>query len=129
MFRALTFVAALLCVLGSACSGNQGSGVSHDAAASLALSAAANLSPEQVATFQADVRSSWAVAYDPAVPAGCVPGGLESAIGERPCRAYILERVKMTWTLRAVGEPGSIDLPAGVPTDLGAPGRLRYFGR
>ncbi len=128
MSRALTCIATFLLLLGSGCSGNQGSGVSHSTAASLALSAAANLSQDQVSTFQAEVRSSWAVAYDPAVPAGCVPGGLETALSERPCRAYVLERVKMTWQLRSVGVPGDLDLPAGVPADLGSPERLTYLG-
>ncbi len=128
MSHAPTCIAAFLLLLGLGCSGNQGSGVAHSTAASLALSAGANLSQDQVSTFQADVRSSWAVAYDPAAPAGCVPGGLASALSERPCRAYVLERVKTTWSLRSVGAPGSIDLPEGVPVDLGSPEKLKYLG-
>lgn len=128
MSRVPISVAAFLLLLALGCPSNQGSGVSHHAAASLALSAGANLSQAQVSTFQAEVRSSWAVAYDPAVPAGCTPGGLQSAVGERPCRAYVLERIKTAWKLRAVGVPGSMDLPAGVPGDLGLPENLQYLG-
>lgn len=129
MNRALSHVVALLLLLVAGCNGpNQGSGVAHSSAVAAALSTSANLSHAQVSTFHAEVRSGWAVAYDPAVPAGCAPGGLGVAAGERPCRAYVLQRVKMTWKLRAVGVPGALSLPEGVPADLGAPDQLTYLG-
>ena len=112
---------------------NRGSGVSYAGGVSASLSANANLSAAQISTFQSDVRSRWAVAYDPAVPAGCVPGGLRPGvqhppIAERPCKAYLLERLKTTWHLRAVGHPGQIDVPKNAPADLGDPDRLKYLG-
>lgn len=112
---------------------NQGSGPSYASGVMASLATNANLSQAQVSTFQADVRSRWAVAYDPAVPPGCTPGGLgegvsASAIGERPCKAFVLERLKTVWKLRAVGTPGQLALPEGVPGDLGDPRRLRYLG-
>ncbi len=129
MQRAPCQLAIFLSFAALGCAGsNHGSGVAHSVAVAGALSASANLSQSQVATFQADVRSSWAVAYDPAVPAGCVPGGVAAPVGERPCRAYLLQRLKTTWTLRSVGTPGSMDVPAHVPADLGAPDRLVYLG-
>lgn len=112
---------------------NQGSGPSYASGVMASLAANANLSQAQVSTFQADVRSKWAVAYDPAVPPGCTPGGVgdgvsAAAIGDRPCKAFVLERLKTAWMLRAVGTPGQMALPEGLPKDLGDPGRLRYLG-
>ncbi|MCO4768480.1 MAG: hypothetical protein KDA24_00510 [Deltaproteobacteria bacterium] len=100
---------------------------------SASLSANAGLSQAQVSTFHADVRSKWAVAYDPAVPPGCAPGGLGTGtqappIAERPCKAFVLERLKTSWLLRAVGTPGQLSLPESTPTDLGHPDRLSYLG-
>ena len=96
-------------------------------------SANANPSSAQSSTFKADVRSRWAAAYDPAVPPGCSPGGLGTGagappLGERPCKVYVLERMKTTWFLRAVGFPGQVAVPEGTPSDLGHPDRLAYLG-
>jgi len=124
----------LIAGLGLGCAGsNQGSGASYASGVMASLATNANLSHAQVSTFQADVRSKWAVAYDPAVPPGCTPGGVgdgvsASAIGERPCKVFVLERLKTAWTLRAVGTPGQVALPEGMPADLGDPRRLRYLG-
>lgn len=123
----LRMVALVLFLFGCSAA-NQGSGVSHRSAISAALVTSVGISDAQVSTFHAEVRSSWAVAYDPAVPAGCVPGGLQTPAGERPCRVYVLQRVKTTWTLRAVGHPGAMDVPDGAPTDLGAPDHLSWLG-
>jgi|GEM_PF-1755813 len=125
-------VASLLLVAGCGTS-NQGSGVSHTSGVIASLTANANISHAQLATFHADVRSKWAVAYDPAIPAGCVPGGIEAGVGsppvaQRPCKVYVLERLKMTWMLRAVGTPGQMTRPSGAPSDLGHPDRLQYLG-
>lgn len=129
MMTARTFALLGTLLFVTACgAANQGGGVAHKSAVSAALSTSAGLSDAQVSTFQVEVRSTWAVAYDPAVPAGCVPGGLQTKLAERPCRAYLLQRVKTTWKLRAVGHPGAIDLPGGVPDDLGSPDRLSYLG-
>ncbi len=127
-------VLVLVAGLAIGCGGaNQGSGISYEAGVSASLSLNANLSAAQVSTFPSDVRSGWAVAYDPAVPAGCDAGGLvagpgHAPIGERPCKAYLLERRKTTWFLRSVGHPGSLEVPGGVPDDLGHPERLKYLG-
>lgn len=110
---------------------NHGSGVSHESGVMASLAANANITQAEASTYKADVRNGWAVAYDPAEPPGCVPGGLASGgppIAERPCRAYVLERLKMTWKLRAVGFPGSVEVPDGAPGDLGAQERLEYLG-
>ena len=109
------------------------SGVSYSAGVIASLSANANLSSAQSSTFKADVRSRWAAAYDPAVPPGCSPGGLGTGagappLGERPCKVYVLERMKTTWFLRAVGFPGQVAVPEGTPSDLGHPDRLAYLG-
>lgn len=121
---------ALFALLLAGCSGaNQGSGATHKAGVIAALAAGGGISDAQLSTFQADVRASWAIAYDPAVPAGCTPGGVTEAFGERPCHAYLLQRLKTTWKLRAVGAPGSFTTPEGVPADLGAPDKLSYLGR
>ena len=125
----------LLAAGAAACSGsNRGSGASHAAGVSGALVSGANLSSDLVATFQADVRGDWAIVYDPAAPPGCAPGGLAASAGAppiaaRPCRAYVLERQNMMWLLRTMGVPGSVELPANVPLDLGDPTRLTYLGR
>ena len=124
----------VVALVGAGCPvSNQGSGVGHAAGVIGALGSAANLSADLLSTFQADVRSEWAVAYDPAAPPGCVAGGLRTAAGAappvRPCRAYLLERVNLTWTLRAVGMPGAIEVPRNAPSDLGDPARLGYLGR
>ncbi len=89
------------------------------------------LTLDQVHTFSAHLGDTWAVAYDPAVPAGCAPGGLTNntpgGIPDRPCYVYLLHRRKSTWELKAKGYPGTLALPDGVPEKLGDKGKLDYL--
>ncbi len=132
--RILTIILGIAGLALAGCGrGSSSSNVSYSAGVMASLSANANLSSAQSSTFQADVRSGWAAAYDPAVPPGCSPGGLGTGtaappIGERPCKVYVLERMKTTWFLRAVGTPGQVAVPEGMPPDLGHPDRLVYLG-
>ena len=89
------------------------------------------LTLDQVHTFSSQHGDSWAVAYDPAVPAGCEPGGLSNntpgGLPERPCFAYVLQRRKNTWELKAKGHPGQLRLPEGVPPKLGEKSKLEFL--
>jgi hypothetical protein len=80
----------------------------------------------QARTFRADLRSGWAAAFDPADPPGCIVGGLNKA-SPRACTVYVLQRRKTRWAVVAVGRPGELTLPEGVPVDLGAPNGLGYL--
>lgn len=84
--------------------------------------------------FQIDLRNAWAVAFDPASPPGCTPGGLwgspdAAAIPEHPCTAYVLSRRKGGWSVVAHGLPGTFAPPADAPKDLGSPGRLAWLAQ
>ena len=86
----------------------------------------------QTRMFKADIRSGWAVAYDPASPPGCEPGGLWGepdgpALPEAPCTTWVLVRRKNRWMVSAHGRVGSFDPPAESPKDLGDPTRLVYL--
>ena len=89
------------------------------------------LTMDQVHTFSAHLGDTWAVAYDPAVPAGCTPGGLTNntpgGLPERPCFVYVMHRRKSTWELKAKGHPGGLTLPADVPQKLGDRSKLEYL--
>jgi len=103
------------------------------AGVSAGLLASSSLSLQQVSTFQAHVQNPWAVAYDPADPPGCVPGGVWGEpsgppIAEAPCKAYVLHRRKSRWALVGSGWPGSFVPPDGAPKSLGAPDDLHYLG-
>ena len=106
--------------LAAACPANQAADASVRAAVAQGLIASegARITLDQVHTFSAHLGDTWAVAYDPAVPAGCTPGGLSSAtpggLPAKPCYAYVLHRQKNTWKLHAKGYPGGLTLDDGV---------------
>lgn len=89
------------------------------------------LTLDQIHSFPADLGDTWAVAYDPAVPAGCEPGGLTNntpgGIPDRPCYAYLLHRRKSTWELRSKGYPGELKVPDEAPQKLGDRKRLAFL--
>ncbi len=92
----------------------------------------AGLTAEQVRTFRADVRGSWAVVYDPGHPLGCEPGGLWGApdgpaLPAAPCTAWVLVRQKNRWVVHSHGQIGDFDPPQGSPKDLGDPASLVYL--
>lgn len=95
------------------------------------IAAEGKLSLDQVHTFSANLGDNWAVAYDPAVPVGCAPGGLTNntpgGIPDRPCYVYVLHRRKSTWELKAKGYPGALNLPDDVPEKLGDKSKLLYL--
>ena len=100
--------------------------------AGLVASSGKGVSANQAATFQGDIRGSWAIAYDPADPPGCTPGGLWGLEGTpqipaRACTAYVLIRRKSRWAVTAVGTPGSFVAPEHAPNILGDPSRLIYL--
>ena len=119
--------------MASGCPDNSEVDASVRAAVAAGLIAAEGnrLTLDQVHTFSSQQGDAWAVAYDPAVPAGCMPGGLSNdtpgGIPERPCFAYLLHRRKSTWELKAKGYPGELSLPQGVPTKLGEKEKLAYL--
>ncbi len=90
------------------------------------IAGAEGLDRAQVRTFQADLRSGWAAAYDPADPPGCIPGGLRDA-GKTPCTVYLLQRRKTRWAVVAAGAPGALSVPEDAPLDLGAPANLKFL--
>jgi hypothetical protein len=123
-------------VTASAClsPGGDSSSVRTAVIAGLVASGGGGITTHQAATFQGDIRSAWAIAYDPADPPGCSPGGLWSTEGgpslpERPCTAYVLVRRKSRWAVIAAGQPGSFVPPERAPADLGNPSRLVYLAR
>ena len=85
----------------------------------------------QIRTFAADVRAGWAVAYDPADPPGCNPGGLigGGAAPSKACTAYLLQRSRTRWEVVSKGIPGSLPIPDGVPEGLGQASRLSWLER
>ncbi len=124
--------AALSALLAAGCPANIEAEASVRSAVAAGLIASeGKLTLDQVHTFSAHLGDSWAVAYDPAVPAGCEPGGLTNntpgGIPERPCFVYVLHRRKSTWELKAKGYPGALQLPSGVPEKLGDKGKLEYL--
>lgn len=138
MIRAL-YPGTLLVLLGLSASlagcglaGGEASSVRTAVIAGLVASGGGGITTHQAATFQGDIRNSWAIAYDPADPPGCTPGGLwgESGtppIAARPCTAYVLVRRKSRWAVTAAGQPGSFVPPQLAPKDLGEPSRLVYL--
>jgi hypothetical protein len=91
-----------------------------------------NVSLEQAGTFPAHLDGNWAVAYDPAQPPGCVPGGLwddagSPAIPESPCRAWVLVRQKNRWAVLSTGIPGAFTPTSDTPKGLGDPNLLVYL--
>lgn len=139
VFRTFTSAAALsLLILAvatqSACLGPRGevSSIRTAVVAGLVASGGGGITTHQAATFQADIRGSWAIAYDPADPLGCRPGGLwgtrdAPSLSERPCVAYVLVRRKSRWAVIAAGQPGAFVPPERAPEDLGNPSRLVYL--
>jgi len=112
--------------------GGDSSSIRTAVTAGLVASGGGGITTHQVATFQADIRASWAIAYDPADPPGCRPGGLwggsqDPSIPERPCLAYVLVRRKSRWAVIAAGQPGAFVPPERAPSDLGNPARLVYL--
>jgi hypothetical protein len=112
--------------------GGDSSSVRTAVVAGLVASGGGGISTRQAATFQGDIRGSWAIAYDPADPPGCAAGGLWTLKGaptvpERPCMAYVLIRRKSRWAVIAAGRPGSFVPPELAPKGLGNPSRLVYL--
>lgn len=130
--RVCLLVLALSAVLGCG-SGPGQDAEAHRASVMSGLLASSSLSAEQASTFQVHVDNPWAVAYDPADPPGCAPGGGWGApegapIPERPCMAYVLHRRKARWVVLATGWPGTFVPPHNAPKELGAPSALQYLG-
>ena len=89
-------------------------------------------SPTQARMFRVDIQSGWAVAYDPADPPGCEPGGLWDApegapVPAKPCVCWVLVRRKNQWNISAHGLPGTFAPPRESPKDLGDPDRLVFL--
>jgi hypothetical protein len=130
---AISCAAVIGGALSAGCPAGAGAQASVRAAVAAGLIAAEGnrLTLDQVHTFWTHQGDSWAVAYDPAIPAGCNPGGLTNdtpgGIPDRPCFAYVLHRRKSTWELKAKGYPGDLDLPDGVPIKLGDRAKLAYL--
>lgn len=100
--------------------------------AGLVASGGGKITVAEATTYRADIQSSWAVAYDPARPPACVPGGLWGDSSgpptpDRPCNAFVLERRKSRWVVVASGLVGSFVPPSGAPVSLGEPSRLQYL--
>ena len=130
--RCLCVAAACLFLGCSAGAGSESAPVRSAVIAGLVATAGGALTSDQIATFRADIQDPWAVVYDPADPPGCVPGGLWASasspgIPELPCKAYLMERRKARWTLRASGSPGKLQVPDEAPKELGSPSRLVYL--
>ena len=125
-------LAAIGCAA-TACPANSAADASVRAAIAQGLIASegSRLTLDQVHSFSAHLGDTWAVAYDPAVPAGCAPGGLSTAtpggVPAKPCFAYVLHRRKSTWELSSKGYPGQLALDNGVPVGLGDKGKLEYL--
>jgi hypothetical protein len=89
-------------------------------------------SPTQASMFRADIRAGWAIAYDPADPPGCEPGGLwdapeGSAVPANPCTCWVMVRRKNQWIVSSHGLPGTFAPSQESPKDLGDPDRLVYL--
>ena len=136
----LRTVALLLCVsllggsLLSSCfsSERRESVVRTSVIAGLVASGGGTITVAQATTYKADIRSSWTIAYDPARPPACIPGGLWGDSSgpptpDRPCNAFVLERRKNRWVVVASGVIGSFVPPSGAPVSLGEPSRLQYL--
>jgi hypothetical protein len=120
---------AILLLLATSCGGSDSAPDNPEVRASVLAgltSGRAGIERDQARTFQADVRSGWAAAFDPADPPGCVPGGLRDG-SAKSCTAYVLRRSKTRWSVVATGRPGSLALPDGVPSDLGSPDHLAWL--
>lgn len=135
MFRAFIYAASvgflsLGVIAQSGCLGLGGnsSSVRTAVVAGLVASGGGGITTHQAATFKADIRNSWAIAYDPADPPGCSPGGLWGPhLPPRPCTAYVLVRRKNRWAVIGAGQPGAFVPPERSPKNLGDPSRLVYL--
>ena len=132
--RSLGVALLLLLLAASSCgrSGGESTSVRTAVIAGLVASGGGGITTSQAATFEGDIRSRWAIAYDPADPPGCTPGSLWGApdgppIPEQPCGCYVLVRRKSRWAVSASGRPGSLVPPEDAPADLGDPARLIYL--
>ncbi len=97
------------------------------------VAATDGVSREQATTFQGEIQGIWAIAYDPADPPGCQPGGLWGApegpaIAANPCFSYLLMRRKNRWAVLSSGIPGTFVPPDNAPKSLGDPSTFVYLG-
>jgi len=89
------------------------------------------LTLQQIRTFQLDLQGEWAVAFDPADPPGCVPGGLRVVAESTasPCTAFVLNRNGNRWDVVGHGIPGQFAVPARAPQHLGDADRLAWLAQ
>lgn len=131
LFGLLVTAAALA---GCSGGGSTSSASARAAVASGIVASGGGVGLDQAQTFLCEVQGNWAIAYDPASPPGCSPGGLWGApdgppIAENPCDAYLLLRRKNRWALLSSGRPGTFIPPEDAPKRLGDPGGLIYLGQ